>query len=113
MNRGFWRLTSRASQIHRRPTKCEESFGGETVTQSLPEENLDFLGARGGPYLVPMGFIRRDQLMLEKKCCSGLDGAYTLIVGPEKGVFECSNTGYRNTLDQLLDFFGGGGGEGD
>ena len=78
--------------------------------QSLPEENLDFLGARGGPYLVPTGFIRRDQLMLEKKCCSGLDEAYTFIVGPEKGVFECSNTGNWNTLDQLLDFGGGGRG---
>ena len=110
MNRSFRILTSRASQIHRRPAKYEESFGGETVTQSLPEENLDFLGARGGPYPVPTGFIPRDQLTLEKKCCSGLDRAYTLIVGPEKGVFECSNTGYRNTLDQLLDFWGGGGG---
>ena len=84
------------------------------ITQSLPEENLDFLGARGSPYPIPMGFIPREQLMLEKKCCCGLDEADALIMGPEKGIFESSNTGYWNTLNQFLDFFwGGGGGEGD
>ena len=30
-------------------------------------------------------------------------------MGPEKGIFECNNTGYQNTLNQLLDFWGGGG----
>ena len=106
VNRSFWRLTSRASRIHRRLSKCEESFGGEMIAQSLPEEKLDFLGARGSPYPVPPGFIPRGQLTMEKKCCCGLDGTCALIVGPEKGIIEISNRGHRNTLNQLLDLGG-------
>ena len=77
----------------------------------LPKEDLNFLGALGGPYPVPAGFIPKDLLTLEKKSCGGLDGAYALVVGPKQGIFERSYAGYRNTLNQLLEL-GGGGGEG-
>ena len=73
---------------------------------SLPKEDLNFLGARGGPYPVPAGFIPKDLLMLKKKSYGGLDGAYALVVGPEQGIFESSNAGYRNTLNQLLELGG-------
>ena len=108
VNRSFWRLTSRASRIHRRLSKCEESFGGETIMQSLPEEKLDFLGARGSQYLVPTGFIPRGQLTLEKKFCCELDRACALIVGAEKGIIESSNSGHQNTLNRFLDLGGRG-----
>ena len=44
--------------------------------------------------------------MLEKKSCGGLDGAYALVVGPEQGIFESSNAGYQNTLNQYLELGG-------
>ena len=68
---------------------------------------MNFLGARGGPYPIPTGFISKDLLTLEKKSGGGLDGAYALVVGPEQGIFESSNAGYRNTLNQLLELGGG------
>ena len=77
----------------------------------LPKEDLNFLGALGGPYPVPAGFIPKDLLTLEKKSCGGLDGAYAFVVGPKQGIFESSYAGYWNTLNQLLEL--GGGGERD
>ena len=76
----------------------------------LPKEDLNFLGALGGPYPVPSGFIQKDLLALDKKSCGGLDGTNALVVGPKQGVFERSYAGNRNTLNQLLEL---GGGEGD
>ena len=35
--------------------------------QSLPEEDLDLFRAKGGPYLVPKGFVPRGLLVVEKK----------------------------------------------
>ena len=73
----------------------------------LPKEDLNFLGALGGPYLVPTGFIPKDLLTLEKKSCGGLDGANALVAGPKQGVFERSYVGNQNTLNQLLELGGG------
>ena len=67
---------------------------------------MNFLGARGGPYPVLVGFIPKDLVTLEKKSCGGLDGAYALVVGPKQGIFESSYAGYRNTLNQLLELGG-------
>ena len=72
----------------------------------LPKEDLNFLGALGGPYPVPVSFIPKDLLTLEKKSYGGLDGAYALVVGPKQGIFESSYAGYRNTLNQLLELGG-------
>ena len=42
-------------------------FWWESVAQSLPKEDLDLFGARGGPYLVLKGFVPRGLLVVEKK----------------------------------------------
>ena len=74
----------------------------------LPKEDLNFLGALGGPYPVPVGFIPKDLLALEKKSCGGLDGTNALVVGPKQGVFEKSYAGNWNILNQLLELGGRG-----